>query len=183
VSLCPSERITLLAAARSSVEAASRGSALPAAPSEGALGAHLGAFVTLRTKQGSELRGCIGCFTPMGTLGQTVVRMAAAAAVEDPRFPPVRPSEIGSLFVEISVLSPMKPARPSDVVPGDHGVYIRRGARSGTLLPQVAREEGWDRDQLLGHVCLKAGLPPAAWKSEGVELFTYTAEVFSEDRP
>ncbi len=138
----------------------------------------MGAFVTLRS--GGALRGCIGSFTPAGTLSETVVRMAAAAAVEDPRFPPVTAREVPVVTIEISVLGPMTPCPAGDVVAGLHGVYVRSGARAGTLLPQVAREEGWTAGELLSHACLKAGLAPGSWRDGRVEIFTYTAEVFGE---
>jgi uncharacterized protein (TIGR00296 family) len=87
---------------------------------------------------------------------------------------------VDGLTIEISILSPMEPARPDEVIPGTHGLYIRKGFRSGTLLPQVAAEENWDRETFLAHTCLKAGLPPNSWKSDDVQLYTYTAEVFGE---
>jgi len=172
------DRRRLLELARASVSAAATGGPLPEVPDEEVFQAQGGAFVTL--KRNGSLRGCIGHFTGTGTIGRTVVDMAAAAATGDPRFPSVRPEEVGRLSIEISLLSPMEPARPEEVVPGEHGLYIRDGFRSGTLLPQVAREEGWDRETFLAHTCLKAGLPPDSWRREGVEIYTYTAEVFGE---
>lgn len=170
----------LLSAARAAVRAAAGGGAIPSAPSGGAFDSDSGAFVTLRRRSGGGLRGCIGSFTAAGTLGRTVVRMAVAAAVSDPRFSPVRPEEVQGLRIEISVLSPMVRTTPGEVVPGVHGVYVRSGRFGGTLLPQVATEEGWNREQLLSHTCVKAGLPPDAWNSGQTDVFTYTAEVFSE---
>lgn len=174
------ERAALLESARMAVRAACSGGPLPPSPAGGVFDSDCGAFVTLKRKSDGSLRGCIGSFTAAGTLGRTVVRMAAAAAMDDPRFQPVRPDEVPLLRVEISVLSPMVRTDPADVVTGTHGVYVRSGRFGGTLLPQVAAEEGWGREQLLSHTCLKAGLPPGAWKTGTVEVFTYTAEVFSE---
>ena len=178
--LTPEERSELLAVARAAVMAAAIGGQMPAPPSGGAFDSDSGAFVTLKRRSGGGLRGCIGSFTAAGTLGRTVVRMAEAAAVSDPRFSPVRPEEVSGLRVEISVLSPMVRTPPGDVVPGVHGVYVRSGRSGGTLLPQVATEEGWDREQLLSHTCLKAGLPPDTWRKGSADIYTYTAEVFSE---
>jgi len=177
------ERGMLLALARESVRAAAAGGKLPAVPAGAPFSGRGGVFVTLKTSSGM-LRGCIGHFAGIGSIGETVVRMAAAAAVEDPRFPAVTPGEVDRLRLEISILSPMAPASPSDVVPGTHGVYVRSGPFSGTLLPQVASEEGWDRETLLSHTCMKAGLRPDAWKraDSDLEILTYTAEVFGEDR-
>lgn len=172
------DRKKLLKLARDSVRAAIEGDHLPPIPEDDVFKRDGGAFVTLR-KNGA-LRGCIGHFTGTGSLGRTVADMAVSAALKDPRFPPVRPGELREIDIDISVLSPMEQSSPEDVIPGTHGVYVRQGFRSGTLLPQVASEEGWDRVTLLDHTCLKAGLPPGAWRRGDAEIFTYTAEVFGD---
>ena len=177
----PEERQRLLALARACVEAAAAGSPPPEPPVDGAAGREGGAFVTLRVASTGALRGCIGHFQGFGRMGETVARMARSAAVEDPRFPPVRPEEVDALSIEISLLSPMRKADPSDVVPGTHGIYIRSGYMAGTLLPQVAVEQGWDRETFLSHTCLKAGLPPDFWKTGSADVYVYTAEVFGEN--
>jgi len=170
----------LLSLARRSVLAATKGEQPPDLPEDDVCGMPGGAFVTL--KIGDRLRGCIGHFTGTGTLGSTVIAMAREAAVSDPRFIPVSPEEVNGLTVEISVLSPMKRIEAEDVVPGKHGLYIRQGSRAGTLLPQVAEEEGWNRETFLSHTCLKAGLSSNAYTKSGTEIFAYTAEVFSENK-
>ena len=172
------ERNLLLELARHAVACAASGGTPPVPGSDAVFGIKSGAFVTL--KRNGMLRGCIGSFTGTGSLGETIVAMAGAAATGDPRFRPVTPSEADSLTIQISVLSEMRPALASEVIPGVHGVYVRRGRRAGTLLPQVAKEEGWDRETLLSHSCLKAGLPPDAWKHDDTEILVYTAEVFPE---
>lgn len=173
------EKILLLDLARRSVGAAARGESAPELPVEDVCSRTGGAFVTL--KAGGLLRGCIGNFSSTGTLGETVRSMAREAAVSDPRFIPVSPREVENLTIEISVLSPMVRIKADDVLPGTHGLYIRRGHRAGTLLPQVAAEEGWDRDTFLAHTCMKAGLSPEAYLEDGTEILAYTAEVFSEN--
>lgn len=176
--LTRSERLSILDLARKAVLSAVIGDTPPVPGCAEVFGLKCGAFVTLR-KDG-KLRGCIGSFTGTGSLGSTVVAMAGAAATGDPRFRPVTFSEADCLTIQISVLSEMRPALPSEVIPGVHGVFVRRGRRTGTLLPQVATEEGWDRETLLSHSCLKAGLPPDAWKHDDTEILVYTAEVFPE---
>jgi AmmeMemoRadiSam system protein A len=103
--------------------------------------------------------------------------MAVASSRDDPRFPPVTPGELGDLEVEVSVLSPFERIRPEDVVPGRDGLLIRRGPRSGVLLPQVATEHRWDRVTFLRAVCQKAALPSEAWKDPGTELWAFRAQV------
>jgi AmmeMemoRadiSam system protein A len=137
-----------------------------------------GAFVTL-TKKG-ELRGCIGYPLPVKPLAGAVAEMAVAAAIEDPRFEPVTIKEIADLHIEISVLSLPAPVDdPKNVVVGRHGIIVSRGFRKGLLLPQVPLEYQWDRETFLRHGCLKAGLPPDAWKA-GASIEVFEAEVFGE---
>lgn len=140
-----------------------------------------GAFVTLH--KGRNLRGCIGTFEASAPLLDTVQRMAVAAATSDPRFPPVDLDELGELHIEISALSPLRRAAADEVEVGVHGIYITRGFRRGVLLPQVATENGWDRETFLEHTCLKAGLDRDAWKDPDARIELFTAEVFGEEQP
>ena len=137
-----------------------------------------GAFVTL-TENG-KLRGCVGQFNPSVPLIQVVRNMAIAAATQDRRFRPVQLSELDSLRVEISVLTPLhKIDDAKEFIPGKQGIYIRKGNHSGTYLPQVAEQTGWSRDEMLGHCARdKAGIGWNGWKD--AELYTYEAIVFHE---
>jgi uncharacterized protein len=136
-----------------------------------------GAFVTLK-KQG-HLRGCIGHIVGDQPIRETIVRMARAAAFNDPRFPPVSKEELNDLSVEISILNPLVPCVAEDVVPGRHGLLVRMGPHSGLLLPQVAKEYGWDRETFLSQTCRKAGLPGNAWQQPDTEIYCFEAVVFS----
>ena len=144
------------------------------------LQAENGVFVTLHTKDGS-LRGCIGNFVSAKPLYKTVQEMAISSAFRDPRFPPVRLNELENLTVEISVLSPMKKIDDaSEIELGKHGIYIKKGFRSGTFLPQVATDTGWSLEEFLGHCSRdKAGLGWEGWKT--ADLYIYTADVFGEE--
>jgi uncharacterized protein len=136
-----------------------------------------GAFTTLHLD--GQLRGCIGYVLGAHPLWQTIAETAVAAALQDPRFYPVTREEAPRLKVDISVLSPLFPIEPDEVVPGRHGLLVIRDNCRGLLLPQVATEHGWDRETFLAHTCTKAGLPPNAWK-HGASLHAFTAEVFGE---
>lgn len=137
-----------------------------------------GAFVTLE-KQG-DLRGCIGHIEGHLPLIETVAEMARAAALEDPRFPPVACSEVSELHIEISVMSPLQEVVDCNAIEvGRHGLVVSHGLRRGLLLPQVAPEWGWNREEFLAHTCLKAGLPPNAWQ-QGATIECFEAEVFGE---
>jgi AmmeMemoRadiSam system protein A len=143
-----------------------------------------GAFVTLHKqgKRGAELRGCIGRMASADPLERTVRVMALAAAFEDPRFPPLSKDEWPACDIEISVLTPMEPcADPRQVRVGVHGLYLTLRGRSGVLLPQVPVEQGWNLDEYLDYICVKAGLPPRSYEDPAARLFTFTAVVFGEN--
>lgn len=139
-----------------------------------------GLFVTLHDGEGS-LRGCIGHIQGYTPLRESVRELALSSAFRDPRFPPVESDELPGLEIEISVLSPLKEVpSPMDFMPGRDGVMIEKGTASAVFLPQVAVEQGWDREQTLDRLCLKAGLPPGAWRYEKMKFFIFQAGVFSE---
>jgi len=178
VSLNDSERRELLQLARRSVEAAVKHAAYaPAATSDQTLLQDRGVFVTL-TKKG-ELRGCIGYVMPLKPLYQSVTEVAEAAALHDPRFPPVSAKEIDQLEYEISVLSPFRRLLDiKQIEVGRDGLLMRRGSNEGILLPQVPVEQHWNRSTFLEQAGLKAGLSPKAWQDEDTDIFTFSALVF-----
>ena len=135
-----------------------------------------GAFVSLH-KHG-RLRGCIGHFGEDVPLHEILAEMARAAAFEGPRFSPVHREELEDLDIEISVLTPMQRIQSLDEFElHRHGIYIRKGYRSGTFLPQVADEVNWTKEEFVGHFSQdKAGLGWDGWKD--AELYVYEAIVF-----
>jgi AmmeMemoRadiSam system protein A len=135
------------------------------------------AFVTLRSADG-ELRGCIGTTRFERPLGEVVPELAVAAACEDTRFEPVAATELETLGISLSVLTPLEPARLDAIEIGRHGLVVRRGGRSGLLLPQVASERGWDAKTFLEETSRKAGLPLDAWKAKDATVLWFTAESF-----
>ncbi|MCL1926589.1 MAG: AmmeMemoRadiSam system protein A [Syntrophorhabdaceae bacterium] len=172
------ERQELLRLARTTLELYVREHKEPdmAAP-EGKLASPGAAFVTLTNK--GRLRGCIGYTEAVAPLYKVVRECVMAAATEDRRFPPVSAGELAFIDLEISVLTPMVPIRAEDVEVGRHGLMISHQQKRGLLLPQVPVDLGWDREKFLDQVCVKAGLPPGAWR-RGAELKGFTAEVFGE---
>jgi AmmeMemoRadiSam system protein A len=108
--------------------------------------------------------------------------MATEAAFGDPRFPALTKAEYPSVSLEISVLGPMKKINSiNEIKIGRHGIYIKKGFRSGTLLPQVATERGWTVEQFLGYCARdKAGIGWDGWKDKETEIFVYEAYVFGE---
>jgi len=169
----------LVALARTALDAAVRRHAAPDPPQTPLFQRRAGAFVTLRKQH--ELRGCIGQPEPHDPLGSVIVHCAAAAALEDPRFPPVELAELPSIAVEISVLTPLvKMSDPGAVEVGRHGLVVARGGRRGLLLPQVPTEWHWSREEFLEQTCRKAGLPRDAWR-QGADVFSFEAEIFDEE--
>ena len=175
------QRQRLLEIARQSIESyVKAGKRLEVEEADPILNEENGAFVTIHEK--GELRGCIGNMVGRQPLYLTIRDMAVEAAVNDPRFPSMKPSELKDIEIEISVLSPLKKVNSADEIKmGEHGVMVRGGFQSGVFLPQVAIETGWSKEEFLSYLCSeKAGLPADAWKDKKTELYIFTAEVFSE---
>ena len=136
------------------------------------------AFVTL--KKHSQLRGCIGDIFPQRPLYKSVIRNAINACVNDRRFPPVTETECKDITIEISALTAPEPVASSDKIRiGTDGVVLSKDGHSAVFLPQVAPEQGWDVNQMLTRLSLKAQLPADAWK-EGASFLVFQAVVFGE---
>jgi len=168
-------RLTIAAHLKSEPAAKVEPDKLPAA-----LRAPGACFVTLQNR--GELRGCIGNMSADAPLYQAVLRNASGAC-QDPRFVdhPVTAAELDQLHIEISALTPLRRvANPDEVVVGRHGLHVAAGAARGVLLPQVAYERGWTREEFFAQTCRKAGLPPDAWKRPPAEIHSFEAEVFGE---
>jgi len=140
---------------------------------------HSGAFVSIYVE--GDLRGCIGTFSEEHTLYQNIRDMAVSAATTDSRFKPLTLSELDLFQLEISVLSPRKRVMDtSDIIIGKHGIYMKKGTNRGTLLPQVAKSQGWSVEELLGNCArYKAGIGWDGWQT--AELYSYEATVFRSD--
>ncbi len=177
--LTEEEKQILHTIAREAIESRLEGKPLPPLPSPltPTLEEYRGAFVTL-TKNGN-LRGCIGLIQPVKPLAASVQEMAVAAAFQDPRFPPLTKEEWPSIDIEISALTPFKEIQDlSEIQVGTHGLYIQKGPYSGLLLPQVATEYGWNREEFLQQTCIKAGLHPMAYKDPDAKIYIFSADIF-----
>ncbi|MDD2308168.1 MAG: AmmeMemoRadiSam system protein A [Desulfuromonadaceae bacterium] len=177
--LTKKERKELLKIARETVVDYVTNRKVPAVTSTSpGLNLHSGCFVTIKEK--GELRGCIGNFVSDQPLYLLVQEMAVSAATSDPRFYPMKPEDLADFSLDISVLSPLKKADSvEEIKVGIHGIFIVKGSYRGVLLPQVATEYGWNRDQFLQHTCIKAGLPKDAWQGE-CDIYIFSAQVFGE---
>ncbi len=174
-----SESRALLAVARDGLEAAviGRPKTPIAGEDAGALAREGACFVTLY--EHGQLRGCIGTLEPIASLAESTREMAKGAALRDPRFRPVTPDELPEIALSVSVLSAPRPLRsPDQFVLGRDGLIISRGMRRGVLLPQVAAERGWDLPTFLAQTCVKAGLPPHAWKDPDTQVEIFSGVVY-----
>ncbi len=138
------------------------------------------AFVSLHTRKDNKLRGCIGRFNTYIPLYELVRELVVSSATKDYRFPAMKADELERVDIEISVLSPQKKISSIEEIElGRHGIYIKKDAQSGTFLPQVAAEQGWDLEEFLGYCSKhKAGLGWNGWKE--ADIYIFEAEIFSE---
>ncbi len=177
------EKRLLVEIARNTLESYINQKEIPAVdPSQlpGSLKQTAGAFVSLYA--GGRLRGCIGNFFSSVPLYLLVQEMTVASATRDHRFAPVEPSELEYIHIQISVLSPLRKIDGIDEFElGKHGIYMTRNGRSGTYLPQVASETGWNAEEFFGHCAReKAGIGWEGWKE--ADLYVYEAVVFGEEQ-
>lgn len=180
-SLSSKDKEDLLDIARNTLTEFIKNGKIPAIDTAGFSGVikqNCGAFVTLHKK--GQLRGCIGRFEADKPLYLVIQDMAIAASTEDYRFSRVVADELKLIDLEISVLSPLKLIKSIDEIElGKHGIYIKKGNRGGTFLPQVATETGWTKEEFLGHCAEdKAGLGWYGWKD--ADIYIYSAIVFGE---
>ena len=178
--LSEADQQALVELARKAIREAVLQRKLPdAIASGGVFSERRGVFVTLHVR--GRLQGCIGVTEPNESLGEAVVRCAVSAALEDPRFSPMKEPQLDEMSIEISLLSPLEPILPEAIEIGRHGLLVVNHAQRGLLLPKVATEHGLTREQFLEETCRKAGLPRDAWKDPETELFGFICEVFSDN--
>jgi len=181
------EQQTLLRMAREAMESAVRGEKLPPL-NQSTLTTNLrekgASFVTLTIR--GQLRGCIGALEPYQPLADDVREHAAAAALEDPRFPQVREDELSRIQVEVSrltrpVLLEYKDADDllSKLRPHVDGIILRDGFRRATFLPQV-----WEKipnpSEFLDNLCYKMGASAGHWRNKHLDVLIYQVEEFHE---
>jgi AmmeMemoRadiSam system protein A len=114
---------------------------------------------------------------------------ARSAALEDPRFAPVRAGEVDKLQIEISVLTVPQPLAFSSwqdllskLQPNRDGVVLKIGPYMATYLPQVW-EQIPDKEEFMTSLAEKAGCRGDAWKTPGAEVRIYHVEAFKEGEP
>ncbi len=176
--------------ARKAIEHQINKKTAPAFPEDAWLSSKRGVFVTLHTFPEKELRGCIGFSEPCFSIKDAIMRAAVAAAVEDPRFAPLKDSELDKIIIEVSVLTlPQKIEASTEkeilesITPKADGLILERSNSCGLFLPQV-----WDelpeKKEFLEQLCCKAGLSDLdAWHKEGTILHQFFVQAFEEKTP
>lgn len=136
-----------------------------------------GCFVTIKINE--FLRGCIGIIEPTEQLWKSISIASEAAAFEDPRFKPLNSEEFEKIKIEISVLSePKEINNIEEIEVGKNGLIIEKGHNKGLLLPQVATEQKWNKQELLENTCFKAGLGKECWKDKEVKILKFNAKIY-----
>ena len=148
-----------------------------------------GAFVTILTYPDRDLRGCIGIPEPIYDLKTSIIE-SARSATRDPRFPPLKESELPKVIIEVTILTPprlVEVKNPREYLEkikvGRDGLIAEKGFYRGLLLPQVPVEWGWDVEEFLSQTCIKAGLPPDAWIDEDTKIYSFQGQIFAEKEP
>jgi AmmeMemoRadiSam system protein A len=185
IALQPEHRTRLLDIARDSIRRAlTRQPPSSQIDRDPALIQPAGCFVSLHELANHRLRGCMGRLDAVDPLA-LAVRRTAINVLSDPRFTlqSVALDELPSLSIEVSVLSPLRcAAGPLDFEPQQQGIYLTVGKRAGCFLPQVARETGWGREQLLARLCSeKLGVPADAWQSPEAKLQVFDSIVIGPE--
>jgi len=143
-----------------------------------------GVFVSLF--RAGKLRGCIGYTEPIKEIWNAVIDNSINASFYDPRFPPLKESELSSLSIEISILSDIKKLDYTDSsdllskINRRMGLLIRKGMHSATYLPEVW-EQFEDKDDLLESLCLKASLHVDAWRTGHIDMGYYYTNTFKNN--
>ena len=178
------EQATLMRLSRDVLNSCTAGGSLPRVSFDNynvtpAMMRNAGVFVTLR--RGERLRGCIGSIAGVSPIVTAVVENTVKSATEDPRFEPVTAEEAAALRIEISILTPLEQLHDlGQIRLGVDGLVLQRGGRSGVFLPQVATEQGYNLEQFLNQLCLKAGLPPGAHAEPDAVLHRFQVQKFEE---
>ncbi|MEM0444737.1 MAG: TIGR00296 family protein [Nitrososphaerota archaeon] len=180
----------LVRLARSAIESQLGLQRAPEPPRDSQLAAiRRGVFVTLYTYESKELRGCMGIPIPQTNIIDDTIRAAKLAAFRDPRFPGLTSEEVGSVILEISLLTEpelfkVEPrSLPEHIRIGIDGLIIEADEGAGLLLPQVPVEYGWTPEEFLMHLCLKAGLRVTDWLRKDVKIYRFAADIFAEEEP
>ena len=100
-------------------------------------GTRAGAFVSIH--ENGQLRGCIGTIGPTkDCVAEEIIYNAISAATRDPRFRPIKASELPFLEISVDVLGETEDISSDDELDvRRYGVIVTRGGKRGLLLPNL----------------------------------------------
>jgi uncharacterized protein (TIGR00296 family) len=111
-----------------------------------------------------------------------------SSAFDDTRFPPITARELPTLQAAVTLLTNFEPTPNADPLAwdiGTHGIRISftyHGRRYGaTYLPDVAREQGWTKEEALVSLMRKAGWSGRKddWQKVGLKVVRYQGKKVS----
>ncbi|MGH7177056.1 MAG: AmmeMemoRadiSam system protein A [Tepidisphaeraceae bacterium] len=185
MNLAPDDCTALLEIARRAIRGVLSGvDAPPLAPASTRLQEPGGCFVSLHEVRTRRLRGCVGRLDA-GDVIWLAVHQTAISALSDPRFAslPLAMNDLPTMDLEITLVSKLTAA--DDVLsfaPLVHGIYLTIEHQSACFLPQVARDTGWTREQLLERLCTeKLGVRADAWRGPDAKLETFTTQIIGPE--
>ena len=131
-----------------------------------------GAFISIKKKEGGQLRGCVGTVTPsQDNLAKEIIRNAVKAATHDPRFKAVTKEELNQLLFSVDILSPLEAIdSPEQLNPKKYGLSIKHKNQQGVILPDL---QGIDTVQRQIELCLKKGNIP---KDAPYQMYRFEVE-------
>ena len=147
-----------------------------------------GVFISLYKTTGGfkHLRGTVGSPFAEKPLIKALMDYAMESC-RDPSFVRLTPEDIDNVQIEVSILGEpelMDVVSSKDYLKhielGKHGLMLRKGIMTGVILPEVAKQRNWDHEQLLQHLCIKAGLNKNAWTNLSAKIYKFETETFSE---
>lgn len=177
----------LVKEARKTIESFVYGKKYEISSNENWLNGKRGIFTTIHSYPGNELRGCVGFSAPFFPIRTALVESARSACMDE-RFPLLEKEELSKILIEVSVLTlpeEMNFKKPEELVEKltcKEGLIIKMGHCTGLFLPQVW-EQLPNKKEFLDHLCLKACLPPGAWKRPEAKILSFRAQIFREDKP
>ena len=132
-----------------------------------------GVFVTL--KKNDNLRGCIGTINPTTkSIAEEIMRNAVSAGLNDTRFSPVEEDELDYLIYSVDVLGEAEEIDSKGKLdPKRYGVIVRKGMRTGLLLPNLEGVE--TAEEQLSIALRKAGISEKEnYKMERFEVIRHS---------
>ena len=149
-----------------------------------------GIFIKLNRYPNHSLRGCFGYTEGIMPLGSALRDISIYAAFRDPRFHPLRKSELKTTVIEVSILSEPELIHvdnpeeyPRKIKIGRDGLIAEKDSLKGVLLPQMPIEFKWNSREFLSHTCMTAGLDPDSWHYPDIKIYKFNAQIFAEEEP